>query len=267
MKPLIMKTLIMNTRLTPLALLIACIALSGCNTMNAMGQRFMDATSTANSVSPGDDEALLGYGYNCPSVEIVQELNTTNDFMDFTTPRADELVSRVSMSSPQLSCEYKNGTAIVDLRFKVDGTLGPRGRIKDTDTPILSYPFFVAVNKATLTSTTKIMAKEIFSASITYNKGEDAHTYYETMRQVIPAASHAEGTKYKIYLGFQLTPEQLAYNRANPAITAAAAGVELTPPEAPLNVLGKTVSDYVTQPEGLSKSFVDWLNARSYRKK
>jgi hypothetical protein len=226
---------------TPLiALSAACLLLTGCQTMYAMQDRISDLSSYSTIPDANNDEELLGFGNDCPQVQIVQELNTASDFESLTDPRPEELISRATLSRPETACEYRDGIVVVDLRIKVDGTLGPKGRIKPSDKPIFSYPFFVAVNKDSIGGKAKILAKEIFSASITYNKGEDAHTYYESMRQVIPAKSRSEGSKYKIYIGFQLTPEQLNFNRQNAAMTSVTAGVSPQTNDTPVALTPET---------------------------
>ena len=59
----------------------------------------------------------------------------------------------------------------------------------------------------------KILAKEVFSASMIYAQGEDYKSYKETLRQIIPLNDTKQGKKYKVLVGFQLSQEQLNYNR------------------------------------------------------
>ena len=92
-----------------------------------------------------------------------------------------------------------------------ESTLGEKGKLRKNDKPFFSYPFFVAVTDPKGV----IMAKEIFSASMTYDRNEDSHTYYESMRQLIPLDRKSSAKRHKVLLGFQLDPAQLKYNRQN----------------------------------------------------
>ena len=58
------------------------------------------------------------------------------------------------------------------------------------------------------------MAKQIFSAAIHYQTDHDDGHYSETIRQIIPIKSVKDGSRYGIMVGFQLSDEQLAYNRS-----------------------------------------------------
>ena len=89
------------------------------------------------------------------------------------------------------------------------GTLGPQARAASGQKPFFSHPFFVAITS----DNGDILAKEIFAASLTYPAGADSQTYTERLRQVIPIDNRDRGANYKVLVGFQLTPDQLAYNR------------------------------------------------------
>lgn len=97
------------------------------------------------------------------------------------------------------------------MKLIFNGKLGPKGREKVSDKPFFSYPYFVAVTSPG----GKIMAKEIFAASMTYGSHESTHSYFEKLREVIPISSKENAKNYKILIGFQVTKDQLAYNRAN----------------------------------------------------
>ena len=46
-------------------------------------------------------------------------------------------------------------------------------------------------------------------------KNNNKHEYFEKLRQIIPIKSKDIASYYKIMVGFQVTPDQLEYNRAN----------------------------------------------------
>ncbi len=155
----------------------------------------------------GKSEVLLASP--CPSIEIIDDLSSLSDFSDPKNTAATQLISRVDLSSAQSTCKLASKSAIIDLKLIFKGALGDKGRIKSSDKPFFSYPFFVAVTSPS----GKIMAKEIFAASLTYGANENKHTYFENLRQIIPIKSKDMARHYKILIGFQVTPDQLAYNR------------------------------------------------------
>jgi len=147
---------------------------------------------------------------NCPAVDIVGELSSLSEFTNPQNPIEKNMISRVQISESSSLCEYTTKSVTVDLKLTFDGILGQQGRINSNDKPFFTYPFFIAV----VSPSGKILAKEIFAASMTYDQGKDHQLYYESLRQIIPVKGKRNGARHKIMVGFQLSPEQLAYNRA-----------------------------------------------------
>jgi hypothetical protein len=166
------------------------------------------------AMEPPGDPATASYeqllANNCPRVEVVSELASISEFSDPMMPQAENLMSRVQIVSPRAACEYTSKSVTVDLKLTFDAMLGPKGRIQSSDRPFFSYPFFVAVTSPS----GKILAKEVFAASLTFNNGQDRQVYIENLRQIIPVKGEANGARHKVMVGFQLSPEQLNYNRA-----------------------------------------------------
>lgn len=147
----------------------------------------------------------------CPPIEIVTDLSSISDFSDPLKMLQKNLISRVDMGNAQSTCQLSSNTATVDLKLAFKGVLGPKAKQKSSDKPFFSYPFFVAVTEPN----GRIMAKEIFAASLSFGTDESEHAYYENLRQIIPIKSKKHAKRYKIMIGFQLSPEQLEFNREN----------------------------------------------------
>ncbi|MCK5384881.1 MAG: hypothetical protein KAJ29_04840 [Alphaproteobacteria bacterium] len=209
------------------------LLLSACQTLEALKDDAYDVAGGniyAAGATGKTPEKLLRSP--CPQVEIVDDLSSISDFSNPRKQDKKNLISRVDLKSAESTCKLSSKTAIIDLKLLFDGKLGSKGRKKASERPFFSYPFFVAVT----TPTGKIMAKEIFSASITYAANEDEHTYFENLRQIIPIRSKNQANNYHVLVGFQVTPDQLAYNREHmvPIASALAARKHKpTPPEKP----------------------------------
>lgn len=209
----------------PLPILVFALALlilPGCQTMQTM----MDDVRNSSLFQPfdgQDDESeqkvavqneqkfRAPFSDFCPKVEVVDELSSLSEFTDMSMPEPYNLISRVNLSQVESSCTHEDNTIVVDIKLAFESTLGPQGRQSSDDQPFFSYPFFVAV----LDPGGEIMAKEVFSASMTYNPGEERHTYFESLRQIIPhEGSKHQASLHQVLLGFQLNQAQLDYNRA-----------------------------------------------------
>jgi predicted small secreted protein len=190
--------------------LAACVtlALPACETMEGVKQDFKDL-NFSSPVQQGRSEKLLSLGA-CPHIEIVEELASLHDFTNQTNAQEHDLISSAQMRESSNNCFYENKSVTIDLELAFDGALGQHGRLKDSDKPSLSYPFFVAITDGSGT----ILAKEIFSVSLVYDPGQNTQTAIEKLRQIIPVPSKQKGASYKVLAGFQLSQDQLAYNRA-----------------------------------------------------
>lgn len=196
-----------------LAFLTALILpLISCQTFEGLMDNLDDVTSghiEAPSPVSGKSELLLASP--CPQVELVDDLSSISDFATPDAAKAEDLISRVDLHSAESTCKLSANTAIVDLKLIFNGKLGTKAKQKSSDKPFFTYPFFVAVTAPN----GKIMAKEIFAASLSYDSAETTHSYYENLRQIIPIKSKDQANLYKILIGFQVSPDQLSYNRAN----------------------------------------------------
>jgi len=191
------------------AFLICAFALSSCRTMDAARDDLeaLDLPKLNLSGEPTPED--LGYAGVCPSVKVVPELGTYSEFLDSGSTRESDLVSRVTISNVKSACNADDKNITMDLKIPFYGVLGPQAHAMSGGQPFFSYPFFVAVTS----ESGKILAKEVFAASITYRQGANSQTYFENMRQIIPVEARDHGSRFKILLGFQLNPDQLDYNR------------------------------------------------------
>lgn len=192
------------------ALTLGVMGLSGCQTMSETWQDVKSFDFGPAQTNEQREAAALPT-QACPQVKVVDELSSLSEFSDLSSPADYNLVSRVNLSESASNCTYDGQNAVVDLKLVFDSKIGAKGRAKPGDTPTFSYPFFVAVTD----ENSNIKAKEVFAASVTYAAGEDQHTYYENLRQIIPVENGMEGSKFKVLVGFQLSPDQLRYNRAH----------------------------------------------------
>lgn len=192
------------------ALCTVFLTLTACQTFEGMKKDFgsLELPSLNNSSSSYDNDNLV-YSGSCPQVQAVNDLKTLSEYADTNNMTEQNLISTVEIGDIQSACSYDEHSVTVDLQMRFDGRIGPQSRMAAGDRPSFSYPFFVAVTSSNGT----ILAKEIFSASMDYPPGENSKSYTEKLRQIIPIERKDRGAYYKVLVGFQLTPDQLAHNR------------------------------------------------------
>ncbi|MCB9983280.1 MAG: hypothetical protein H6861_06370 [Rhodospirillales bacterium] len=181
------------------------IGLSACQTWDGMVKDFESIELPAlNNATTRSAENLV-YSGDCPAVDAVEELQSLSEFTDINNQSDDNLVAKVDITNLQSACSYDERSVTIDVRTDFVGTLGTQGRAPAS----FSYPFFVAITSAG----GEILAKEVFAAQVNYDAGQTTYSYTEKLRQIIPIETKARGSHYKVLVGFQLTPDQLAYNR------------------------------------------------------
>ncbi len=195
-----------------LAVFATLFILPACETWDGLVQDIESVKASAFE-STGQEIALLD---SCPETKVVDELGSLNEFSDTSNPRVENLISRVDITQIESSCIHNEKSIAVDLKLTFEGELGQKAKLHNNDMPFLSYPFFVAITAPN----DDIIAKEVFAASMTYGRDENHHTYHESLRQIIPIQNLSRAGRYKVLIGFQLSRDQLAYNRAQ--ITALA---------------------------------------------
>lgn len=196
-------------RWSRLCLCLLILPLTACETIEAVDTDVQNLKENIGipRLVEGRTEYLLAN--ECPQIEIVDDLSSLSDFSSPKSPSRKNLISRIDIKSAESTCKLASKSAIIDLKVIFQGSLGPKGRNDKSEKPFFSYPFFIVVT----TPTGKILAKEIFAASMTFTSGEDRHTYFEQLRQIIPINSKEQAYRYRVLIGFQVTPDQLAYNR------------------------------------------------------
>ena len=191
------------------------LGLTGCQTMNDMQNTFDTMFSPSEQqaqeeVTPQAQTTLAtAREPGCPSVQIIDELNHLAQYQNFENPTPATSISSIDIENVKSACVIEEKAVAMNIDITFLGAVGPKGRVKSSDTANFSYPYFVAVTDPN----GNILAKEIFAASVTYSAGQDQIKQIETINQLLPKAP--EVADYNILLGFQLDEKQLAYNRAN----------------------------------------------------
>jgi predicted small secreted protein len=188
---------------------LCALTLASCETWRGIEEDFSNIQVPEFAAQDSSPSEGAKYISACPHVAVIEDLAVLNDFENVSKPSPDNLVSRVVLTKMQSSCGDKSRSVIVDLKLAFEGTLGPKGKMQAGDMPFFTYPYFVAVTAPN----GEIMAKEVFAASITYDRGENTHTHFETLRHIIPLDDTSRGNRYKVMVGFQLSQDQLEYNR------------------------------------------------------
>ena len=108
----------------------------------------------------------------------------------------------------QWSCDYDKNTLEVDLTLVVVARSGPTSQAQAAD-----LRYFVALAERG----GRLIAKKNFASQVALASQGGTGAVSEEIEQRIPLKAGQSGTDFEILIGFQLTREQLEYNRRRSA--------------------------------------------------
>ncbi|QNL19259.1 hypothetical protein HXX25_08010 [Hyphobacterium sp. CCMP332] len=168
---------------------LIAIALVGCNTVDRV---FSEAPD-----NPGPCPSALAL-YDAHRVVELTQLPATIDSVGFTG----------EINGVRSLCRYFNLEPI-NANLEIDFGFG-RGPAAQGSTH--TYTYFVAVTRRD----SVVIHREEFPITVRFEPGQDRVFLTETISRIsIPRATETtSGTNFEIIVGFDLTPEQIAWNRA-----------------------------------------------------
>jgi hypothetical protein len=140
----------------------------------------------------------------CPRATILNEGASVTKFREGTGRDLTDVVAQAQIVDTAVECGYDRTGVDVAMQIAIAATRGPADRARMAD-----FDYFVAVAD----SQRNILAKEVFRVRIAF---PDTQTRVGTIEQIeprIPLKDRAQGVSYQIVVGFQLTPEELEWNR------------------------------------------------------
>ncbi|WOF73111.1 hypothetical protein QMT40_000737 [Parvibaculaceae bacterium PLY_AMNH_Bact1] len=122
-----------------------------------------------------------------------------NDITDIAlTAELERVVSR---------CEYDidDGIIYVDLAVRGVAEIGPAAASRE-----VTVPMFIALTEIN----SRVLRKDTFLLPLTFEGNQRTTRFIHTIEETkVPYVARIDGSAYEILVGFQLTPEELAYNK------------------------------------------------------
>lgn len=140
----------------------------------------------------------------CPKVSIVRDLAEVTVFRPGGRDLTD-LESRAALADFSGNCEYASDGVTVNVNVYLVAERGPA-----LTGNTAKYQYFVALAKPD----ESIASKAFFDTDVTFPSGQPRAGSKEELAPKIPLPKDANAKDWKVYLGFQLTPEQLDFNRS-----------------------------------------------------
>ena len=140
----------------------------------------------------------------CPAAGVVTGIDTVARFDGRGTGYVN-LADRATVGGVTSDCNVDEKGATVTVSLSTVAELGPMAPSRTID-----FPYFVAV----MDTHDKVVAKRVFKNTITFKPNENRGGTQDTVTETIPLKNPREADRYHIVVGFQLTEEELAFNRA-----------------------------------------------------
>jgi hypothetical protein len=145
----------------------------------------------------------------CPDVVIVQELAEVTKFRPGEGRDLTDVVLEGRVATFRGFCETdiddgKPVEVTVELQLVFDVSRGPANTDRKG-----SFRYFVALND----SADKPVQKHIFDAEVEFAGNRNRIAPFEELTLTVPLREGENGADYTVYVGFQLTSDELVYNR------------------------------------------------------
>jgi hypothetical protein len=143
----------------------------------------------------------------CPPMGSVYDVARYVEFTSGTDETYPNITYTAEIADVRMFCRYAGRDPLV-AQMEIDFAFGKGdGARSDRHT----YPYFVAVTRRN----GKVLAKEYFNVEADFNGGKLAGKTESIARIEIPRLDESiAGSNFEIVVGFDLTPEQLVFNRA-----------------------------------------------------
>lgn len=141
----------------------------------------------------------------CPQAVVLSDASRQVKFNGEGRDLTDVLFE-ASVRTGSLVCEYDDNVLDIDLEVLVEAARGPANAER-----VANVTYFVAVARRDET----VLAREAFDIAIPFPGNRTRVQGMEEIGQVITLQGDEHGGDYRIYVGLDLTREELEYNRAN----------------------------------------------------
>lgn len=165
------------------------------------------------SMFSGDDEAVDVVEKDapkpCPTVGVLDGADHVTIFNNRGKDLTD-IVLRGEIRKAALQCEYDTDNAQISVNVAFDGTvdLGPAATSRDA-----TIPGFMAIVRNGY-----MVTKKELDIPVTFDGASRTVKFLKTVEDTeIPIGGEINGANYEVIVGFQLTKDQLEYNKKVPS--------------------------------------------------
>ena len=141
----------------------------------------------------------------CPAVFILEDAKELTRFKPGPGRDITDILFEAEIVNFVGDCHYNEGEAEIELSVQIKVERGPANKIRQ-----VAFDYFVAIPKFQSQSE----GKSVFNVTGEFEGNRTLMLYQDDLDMTIPVKVPTDGAALEIILGFQLTPEELKFNRS-----------------------------------------------------
>lgn len=143
--------------------------------------------------------------YPCPKVLILRDAGHLVRFKPGPGRDITDIQFEAALANFKGTCKYVKGGVNIDLQIMIGVERGAAGKSSDVD-----FDYFVALPDYRPSPE----GKKILPVHGQFQDNLTRLTYQDEVNMFLPLKNNATGPNHEVVLGFQLTPDELKYNRS-----------------------------------------------------
>ena len=140
----------------------------------------------------------------CPQTAILDDPSQIVRFKPESEKGPGDLLFHIRIKTFSGECDFDEKEIAMDLRIAMEALRGPAN-----DKGRAEFAYFVAV----LGLDKKILVRQDFPLIVEFEGNDTEANFTEAVTVYIPRRKNDSTSDYLVYLGYEMTPEELAYNR------------------------------------------------------
>ena len=173
--------------------------------------RYLTLTLAAGLLAACSSLSVIGLGDDeeeqvqlCPAASILGNAERVAQFKQGAGRDLIDVMFQAEIGKLNMTCRYLKGRVVTDISFELIAERGPAARNRTGE-----FDYFVAISDPK----GKVLAKENFHSKIAFAENRRRAGILEEIEQSIPLRKDEDGGAYEILVGFQLTEDQMKFNR------------------------------------------------------
>ncbi len=140
----------------------------------------------------------------CPNAAVLEAPGELVRFKEGAATGPENVLFRTKMKYVSGVCDFDEKSIDMELSVAMEAKRGAANADGKAQ-----FTFFIAI----IDIDRKILMREEFPLIAVFEKDDDDINFAENLTLTIPRREGLSPTDYTVYLGYEMTPEELAYNR------------------------------------------------------